>query len=141
MRRETGFTLIELMIVIAILGGLLAIAVPSYTDYLTRGRITEAIAALSNMQVRMEQHFLDTRDYSTACTATSMAPQPANTNYFDFTCPTLTATSFQVDATGKSSMTGFKYRITQLGKSTVALPDNWSGTGSTCFVINKNGGC
>ena len=145
MKANSGFTLIEVMIVIVIISILAAIAVPNYIEYLTKSRITEAVSALSSMQVRMQQHFLDERTYVGACVASSVAPLPANTSNFTFTCSGLGAAAYQVDATGQGSMAGFQYRINMLtasGKSTVALPSGWTlPAPSTCFVLNKAGGC
>ena len=50
-----GFTLIELMIVVAIIGVLMAIAVPMYGDYVIRASINEAVAGLSDLRVKMEK--------------------------------------------------------------------------------------
>lgn len=141
MRQQNGFSLIELMIVVAIIGILASVAIPNYNEYLVKSRITDAVGALASMQVKMEQHFLDTRDYSSACTATSVAPKPTNSNYFDFTCTLPSATTYQIDAVGKNSMLGFTYRITQTGKSTVALPSGWTLPSAGCFALNKGGGC
>jgi type IV pilus assembly protein PilE len=144
-KAHSGFTLIEVMIVIAIISILAAIAIPNSNDYLTRGRITEAISGLAAMQVQMEQHFRDERTYTGACAAGSLAPLPADTPHFAFACSGLGATAYQVDATGRGSMAGFTYRITAAagsGKSTIALPAGWTlPSPSTCFVLNKAGGC
>ena len=64
MRSNSGFTLIEVMITVAIVAILAAIAVPSYNEYVQRARITEATSALADMRNKMEQYFQDNRTWT-----------------------------------------------------------------------------
>lgn len=68
-RSVAGFTLIELMIVVAVIGILAAIAMPSYRDYVRRGNRAEAQAALMDLAQREQQYFLDARSYANSLTA------------------------------------------------------------------------
>lgn len=142
-RQHLGFTLIEVMIVVAIIAILASVAVPAYSDYIKRSRITEAVSELSAMRVKMEQHFQDRRTYEGACDG-GVAPLPTG-SYFTFTCdPTPTATAYTVKATGNSSgpMSGFAYTIDQANsRVTTNLPSGWTGKDSTCWVLKKDGSC
>ena len=64
-RKQSGFTLIELMIVVVILGLLMAIAVPAYNDYITRAQRSAAQQFLLDVGQRQEQYLLDNRQYAT----------------------------------------------------------------------------
>ena len=145
MQRPKGFTLIEMLSTVAIVGILAAVALPAYTSYVSRGKITEAAAGLAGMKVKMEQYFQDNRSYVGACAASTVAPLPSGNNaqYFNFSCPaaTLTATGYVVQADGYGSMAGFSYTIDQSdNRVTLAVPTGWTLT-STCWVLKKDGSC
>lgn len=140
--RQAGFTLIELMVVIAIVAILAAVALPSYRDYVTRGRIPQATSELASMRVKLEQYFQDNRKYEGACEDGTVAPKPRDTDDFKFTCPTLTETAFTVKAEGQGAMAGFTYTINELNvKKTVAVPTGWGPAQDNCWVVKKGGLC
>lgn len=140
MKKQKGFTLIEMMIVVAIIGILSAIAMPSYDAYIKRGRIVEAVSALADMQIKMEQLFQDERSYANACGTNKVAPAPADTNFFEYSC-IKDSTTYTVTATGRPAMSGFVYSINQKNeRKTLGLPTGWTAS-TTCWVLKKDGSC
>ena len=143
---HSGFTLIELMIVVGIIGILSAVAIPAYGDYVKRAKITEATAGLAGMQIKMEQFFQDNRSYSPAsgalpCTATSVAPLPPDTANFTFSCPTLTAGAYTVKAAGSGAMVGFDYTINQANIRATLGTGSWGQAKPACWVLKNDGSC
>ena len=138
MRSNRGFTLIELMIVVAIIGALAAIAIPNYADYVTRSKITDAVSGLSNVSVRMEQYFQDNRSYVSGGTTCGAALPPDTTN-FTFGCVG-SATTYTATATGANSMAGFGYTITPVARATTGVKSGWSDQGCG-WVLTKAGTC
>jgi type IV pilus assembly protein PilE len=139
MKIQKGFSLIELMIVVVIVGILASVALPAYQDYVLRGRLAEAFNELSAMQVRLEQHFQDNRSYAAFnCTAVP------NAKYFTYNCSTIGDEVFTADATGVvgSPTDGFHFTIDQTGAKTSEVPSGsgWIGSG-TCWVTKKGGIC
>lgn len=83
--RLAGFTLIELMIVVAVIGILSSVAYPSYTEYVRRSKLTDATGILATYKVQIEQSFQDNKSYGTASAACTAAA-PAATSSFTFSC-------------------------------------------------------
>ena len=139
---QRGFTLIELMIVVVIAAILAAIAIPSYQDYIRRGRITEAVSALSEARVKMEQFFQDNRTYAGTCVTGTVAPPLTNTANWTFACSGQSTTAYLITATGISGVLGFVYTVDQANtRTTTSLPSGWTGSGNTCWVIRNDGSC
>jgi type IV pilus assembly protein PilE len=142
-----GFTLIEMMIVVAIIAILAAIAYPSYADYVTRGRIPEATAALSDGKVKMEQFFLDNRAYNngTRNACTSPPIQSITARHFTITCnapANANPPTFTLTATGIGGMTGFTYTINERNqKITVSVKSGWTLPTGNCWALKRDGGC
>jgi type IV pilus assembly protein PilE len=88
--KNKGFTLIELMITVAVVGILAAVALPAYNSYSNRGKITDALAALADYRVKMEQYFQDNRNYGVAGAACPVAL--AASKYFTYSCTVGAAT-------------------------------------------------
>jgi type IV pilus assembly protein PilE len=141
-KRKSGFSLIEIIIVVVIISILNTIAIPSYKDYILRSQATEGIAALTNMRAKMTQYFQDNRTYVGACTSTSSAPLPTNLENFSLSCSDLGINTYTITAT--SSSLGFSYTIDEEDvKQTLSLPSGWalSVNKDICWIINKNGDC
>jgi len=141
---QRGFTLIELMIAVAVVAILAAIALPSYNDYLLRGRLAEAHGELAAMRTKLETYFLDNRTYVGACAVNTVAPLPTGTSLrFTYNCPTLTLNTYTVRAVGIATQGtgGFTYTIDQANvRATTAVPAGWTAN-ATCWVTKKGGTC
>lgn len=141
-RVSRGFTLIEVMVVVLIIGALAAIAVPQYDSYIARGRIAEGISMLSELQVRQEQYYQDNRAY-----VSGMTPRVAG-QFWSGSCTTANSNqTFTCTATPTAtSGLGYVFTVDQAGaKNTTATATPVSGwtvpSPATCWVKIKAGTC
>lgn len=136
-RKNSGFTLIEIMIVVAIVGVLASVALPAYNDYVLRAQLTEATNALSSIRALKEQYFQDNRTYvGSPCSSAGLGVQSFSVGCGDDE----TATTYTITATGSGRTSGFVYTVNQAGvRATTGT--KWGHTSTSCWVMNKGGTC
>lgn len=135
--RSRGFTLIELMVAMVVLSILMAVAIPSYNNYVTRSKVPAGLDALSAYATRMEQRYQDTGNYANAGACGVAVPTVDN---FTISCViTGGGQGFTATASGSGPLSGYGYTINQNGvRVTTSHPRGvpatncWSTKGSLC---------
>ena len=134
---QRGFTLIEVLIVVAIVAILASIALPSYTAYIQRSRVPAGLDALQSYFTRMEQRFQDAGSYANGAACALAVPTAQN---YTISC-TISGggTGYTATALGSGPLSGYTYTINSTGtRNTTAHPKGtpsgncWSIKGSTC---------
>jgi type IV pilus assembly protein PilE len=135
-RHRHGFTLVELLVTMAIVGIVTTIALPSYRSYVDRSRIPVGLDALAGFSARMEQLYQDNGNYgATGCGVT--VPTAAN---YTVSCTLGGAgQTYVASAVGNGPLAGYTYTIDSSGnRATTANPHGvpssacWSIKGTTC---------
>jgi type IV pilus assembly protein PilE len=155
-----GFTLIELMVAVAIVAILAAIAVPAYQSYILRGHVASATSGLSAAAAQMEQYFQDNRTY--AAVSASISPPCLNSvisssGDFTISCvapatvpatmtaagatPGVTATSYTVLAAGSGQTAGFYYTISSTGAQWSQEAGPWGTQNCSYWIIKAISAC
>jgi type IV pilus assembly protein PilE len=147
MKQPRGFTLIELMITVAIIAILAAVALPSYNDYVVRSKLVEAHANLAELRIKMEQWFQDRRSYQNVAACGAAMPGTPPMKFFNFTCVAPTATTYTITATGGAQLGGISFTVNESNVKTtdVTAASFMANSGYTsnanCWVTKKGGQC
>ena len=141
--RQRAFTLIEVMIAVGIVAILSAIAIPSYSNYIIRGRLAEMTNAMSALRADMERYFNDNRTYA-ALPAPIVSPctnPPSVAGKYTLACVLVAGppAGVIIVGTGAAQLTGFTFTLSSDGtQATTAAPAGW-GTNTTKWCMKK--GC
>lgn len=143
-QQDAGFSLIELLAVVAIVGILTAVAVPAYGNYVTRARLVEAFSGLGTAQTAAETYWNDNHTYLGLDQVDATHPRrlpPDGPNFtFSLDNTKTSESAYTVIATGQNAAAGFTYTIDQNGVRTTRAPSAY-GNSDTCWIDRKGGQC
>ncbi|HXH03933.1 MAG TPA: type IV pilin protein [Candidatus Competibacteraceae bacterium] len=109
-RAATGFTLVELMIVVAVVAILAAIAYPSYEEQVRKGRRTDAKAALTELAQFMERTYVENKTYRPGGADPALpfteSPKEGATKFYTLSLSAISATTYTLQATPKGAQAG-----------------------------------
>ncbi len=134
--KKQGFTLVELMIVVVIVSMLAAIAIPSYTEFVKRGKVAEATGALQRIKIKSDIYYGERRSYTNYCSSNSYNGIKNAMKYFSLTCAE-TATTLQLTATGVNDMAGYEYKVDETGNKESTI----DGNNNACWTLKPNESC
>ncbi|MFO1218192.1 MAG: type IV pilin protein [Burkholderiaceae bacterium] len=136
---SAGFTLIEVMITIAIVAILATVALPSYRDHVRRSQANDATATLAAGRTRMEQYFQDNRNYGPTA-GTACGPTAPTSKYFTYSCSTSNSgANFVLQATGTPGGTTHTYTISDNGtQTTTSFKGVAQSPVKACWLIRGN---
>ena len=145
LQRSHGFTLVELMVVVAIVGILAAVGYPSYTDYLIRGALSDANSGLATVRAQMERYYQDNRTYASSGTFTTpcaVAEAQRKFGNFVVACSgTPTATSYTLSATGSGTVAGFTFTVNEADVRATTAAKTGYNTCTTKWLMKKGEAC
>ncbi len=137
---RTGFSLVELMVAVAIAAIIAAFALPAYRDHLMRSYLPDASSALQLSALRLEQYYQDHRSYRNGKVCGITLP---TSQRFTFSCTSpQDGQSFLLTATGTNAMSGFIFTIDEQGQTrTTALPVDWGSAPLECWITKRGATC
>jgi type IV pilus assembly protein PilE len=133
-KAKRGFTLIEILIVVAVIAALARIAMPMYDRYVIKAKLMEAFSTLLELRVKQEQYWVDNHNYGPS--ACAVGALPASGKYFNFVCDISgSQQAYLLTATGQGdTFKNYKFTIDQNGQRKTTDFPGLSGLPYPCWI-------